>query len=57
MKHFFPGMQMNFFKFLRKSVVIQKNSFFHLIDFAVFNVYVLFKMRNLLNPSFSDFNL
>jgi len=28
-----------------------------LIDFAVFNAYVLFKIRNFLNPSFSDFKL
>jgi len=28
-----------------------------LIDFVVFNAYVLFKVRNFLNPSFSDFKL
>jgi len=28
-----------------------------LIDLAVFNAYVLFKIRNFLNSSFSDFKL
>jgi len=47
---------MNFFsEFFRKSVKWYKK--FYLIDLAVFNAYVLFKMRNLLSPSFSDFKL
>jgi len=46
---------MSFSEFFRKSVKWCKK--FHLIDFAVFNAYVLFKIRNLLNPSFSDFKL
>jgi len=30
---------------------------FHLIDLAIQCLLLLFKMRNLLNPSFSDFKL
>jgi len=48
-------MQMSFFEFFQKSVKWYKKIAFHLIDLAVFNAYVLFKMRNLLNPLFSDF--
>jgi len=49
-------MQMSFSEFLQKSVKWYKKIAFYLIDLAVFNAYVLFKIKNFLNL-FSDFKL
>ena len=50
-------MQMSFSECIRKSVKWYKKVFFHLLDMAVYNAFVVYKLQNDLSPHLSDFRL
>ena len=50
-------MQMSFSECIRKSVKWYKKLFFHLLDMAVYNAFVIYKMQNGISSHLSDFRL
>ncbi len=50
-------MQMSFSECVRKSVKWYKKICFHLLDMAVYNAFVIYKMQNNISSHLADFRL
>jgi len=50
-------MQITFSECQRKTLKWYKKLFFHLLDLAIYNAYVLYRMRNPVNIQFCDFKV
>ena len=53
----YVDMQLSFSKCIRKSIKWYKKLFSHLLDMAVYNAFVIYKMQNGISSHLSDFRL